>query len=69
MPFHRRLAWGLGLVLLGTGVSACSSCGKSGEVLPPDAVSKPEVVENVPAPEDLLAEATVLTPNATWKRV
>jgi len=69
MPFHRRLAWGLGLVLLGTGVSACSSCGKSGEVLPPDAVSKPEVVENVPTPEDLLAEATVLTPNVTWKRV
>jgi hypothetical protein len=48
------------------GLSGCGGCGKT-ETEARDA-QEPEVAK-VPAPDDLVADVTVLTPDTTWRRV
>lgn len=70
MLFRHRFA--LGLVLaFGASVGACGSCDKSSPdgKLDAAAAQVANAVDAIPAPDDLLGEATVLTPNVTWRRV
>ncbi len=65
-----KLARGLAYLLLGTGLGACGSCGKSDEPTKTEsAAATAEAPAEVPVPDDLLAEVSVLTPNVTWRRV
>lgn len=59
---------GLLLVLAASGVGGCNGCGKT-DTGKTEQTSSPVAAPPVPAPDDLLADATVLTPNATWRRV
>jgi len=55
------------LALAALGATGCGGCGKTdGEKGAADATL---ALAPAPAPDDLLAEATVLTPNTTWRRV